>query len=178
MKREYSLIVNLKDTVWKDVFKRTYRTHLREDFVWLKDPKKHTFTNHVHGFIRQLQLNFANVEKEDLKKWQLCLVDYTMNTWSEISFLRPSIIYKADTTWQDVIVLPLTSWWEEKLIDRFDVPVPKDLDNKLYQNSYARLRQLRAISIKKIGAVLWEITNPNTKEAIDKAVKEMLGITL
>lgn len=75
-----------------------------------------------------------------------------MNTGSEMNGDRPSIIYKSDnyTLGEDVIVIPMTSALREKLTDKFDVLIQKDEDNTLYQNSYARLRQCRAVSVKKL----------------------------
>jgi hypothetical protein len=73
-----------------------------------------------------------------------------------------------------VIVIPLTSAVREKLADKFDSFVPKDADNKLFQNSYARLRQLRVVSRKKIGNLLGTITDKKVQEEIDGAMSEML----
>ena len=76
-----------------------------------------------------------------------------MNTGSEINGDRHSIIYKASHSMlgDDVIVIPLTSALAHKQLDKSDIPVPKDGGNKLFQNSYARLRQIRSVLVIGIG---------------------------
>lgn len=100
----------------------------------------------------QLKLNATPLQKQSLKKREIYVVNYGMNTGSEMNGDRPSIIYKSDnyTLGEDVIVIPMTSALREKLTDKFDVLIQKDEDNTLYQNSYARLRQCRAVSVKKL----------------------------
>lgn len=93
-----------------------------------------------------------------------------MNTGSEINGARPSIIYKASdsTLGDDVIVIPLTSAQKQKQPDKFDIPVPKDAANKLFQNSYARLRQIRVVSIKRLGKAVGEIKNQDVINAVNE----------
>lgn len=111
-----------------------------------------------------------------LSKWQIYVVSYGMNTGSEVNGDRPSIIYKdsQNTFGEDVIVIPLTSAVREKLADKFDVLVGKDENNQLFQDSYARLRQIKAVSLKKIGRPLGKITNEKVMAAIDEGVAKML----
>lgn len=107
------------------------------------------------------------------------IVDYGLNNiGSEITGSRPSIIYKADhyTLGDDITVIPLTSVARRKSADKFDVPTPKDNENLLFQDSYARLRQFKAVSIKKIGKPLGKITDEKVKTLIDTTMKEMLGL--
>lgn len=175
--REYQLDVILKDA-GKEAFANSYKIALRETFVNNKEPKEHGFKNHVEGFVTQLKFNAQTLTKLSLAKWQIFVVSFGMNTGSEVNGDRPSIIYKEthNTLWEDVTVIPLTSAVREKLADKFDVSVPKDNDNKLFQNSYARLRQLKAVSIKKIGRPLGKITDEKVKAAIDAGIKNMLWL--
>jgi mRNA-degrading endonuclease toxin of MazEF toxin-antitoxin module len=123
-----------------------------------------------------LKLNTNNLHKLPLIKWQIYVVSYGIGTGSEIIANRPSIIFKNSefTKGDDVLVIPLTSAVREKLADKFDIFVPKDGDNKLFQNSFARLRQTRAISIKRIGKLLGTITDEKVKNEINSAMQTML----
>jgi mRNA-degrading endonuclease toxin of MazEF toxin-antitoxin module len=109
------------------------------------------------------------VEKQTYAKRQIYVVNYGMNTGSEINGDRPSIIYKASyaTFGEDVIVIPLTSAGKDKKGDAYDVYVNKDADNKLFQPSFARLRQIRSVSVKRVGKKLGEVTSDVTKKLIN-----------
>ncbi len=99
-----------------------------------------------------------------------------MNTGSEINGDRPSVIYKdsKSTLGDDLTVIPLTSAVLEKQSDAFDIYVGKDEANNLYQNSRARLRQLRSVSVKRLGKFVGSITDDKVTGAINVRVKEML----
>jgi hypothetical protein len=73
--------------------------------------KEHGFKNHVNGFVDALKQNSTSTEKQIYAKRQIYVVNYGMNTGSEINGNRPSIIYKAShsTFGDDVVVIPLTS---------------------------------------------------------------------
>lgn len=89
---------------------------------------------------------------------------------------RPAILFSKGNTGEDLLVIPLTSVVHDKLVDQFDVLVPKDPNsNKLYSNSYARVRQLRSVSMKRLGKHLGEIVDSDVKKAINNSVKKMLG---
>lgn len=57
----------------------------------------------------------------------------------------------------------------------YDILVTKDADNKLYQSSYARLRQIRSVSVKRIGKKLGEINSDLVKKLINDAIRKMLA---
>ncbi len=76
---------------------------------------------------------------------------------------------------EDVTVIPLTSALGEKLKDKHDLILLKDNDNKLYQNSYLRLRQIRAVSINRLGKLLGEIKNEAVRKKIGEAINELLA---
>ena len=71
-------------------------------------------------------------------------------------------------------MIPLTSAIQNRLTDSFDIFVKKDEKNHLFQDSYARLRQMRAVSVNKIGKLLGTITDEVVIKEINKAVQEML----
>ncbi len=102
-----------------------------------------------------------------------------MNTGSEVNGSRPSLIYKHsdNTLGEDVTVIPLTSATQQKQSDKFDVFVPKDESNQLFVNSFARLRQLRSVSLKRIGKQVGTLTDEHVMAAIEKLMQTMLGMT-
>jgi len=177
MTKEYQLDICLKElSEWKNTFLESYKIALREDFVTNNSPKEHNFLNHVTSFLMMLKRNSYPLVKKPFKKREIVVVSFWLNVGSEVSFERPCLIYKdsKSTLWEDVIVIPLTTATIDKKQDAFDVYVPKDTKNCLYANSWARLRQLRSVSIKRLGKVVWIIEDDKVKEAINTRVKEML----
>lgn len=179
MTKEYQIDVLLKEANgWPDIFSESYKIALWPHFVNSTMIKEHNFKNHVESFLTQLKRNNYPLVKKPFKKWEVYTVNYGMNTGSEVNGERPSILYKwsQNTFGEDVIVIPLTSVVQEKMVDKFDVFVPKDEPNKLYQNSYARIRQIRSVSLKRLGKYVGTITDEYVINAINKNVKEMLAI--
>lgn len=179
MKKEYTLDIQLKEALWTDVFSESYKIVLRDEFVNKDHPKELSFRNHVYGFLSQLKNNNSPLTKKVLAKRDVYVVSYGLNnTGSEVNGDRPSIIYKSSDgiKWEDITVIPLTSALQNKLTDSYDILVKKEKDNQLYQDSRARLRQLKAISIKKIGRPLGKITDKKLQNEIDTSVKKMLGL--
>jgi mRNA-degrading endonuclease toxin of MazEF toxin-antitoxin module len=146
-------------------------------FVENGSPKEHGFKNHVKGFVDALQQNSSPAEKQRYVKRHVYVVNYGMNTGSEINGNRPSIIYKAShsTFGDDVVVIPLTSIGKQSQADSYDILVTKDDENKLYQSSYARLRQIRSVSVKRIGKKLGELKNDLTKKLVNDGITKMLA---
>ena len=93
---EYQLDVCLKETAGNDVFLESYKIALLREFVENTAPKEHGFKNHLEGFLVQLKQNSKPLSKQPLKKWQVFVVSYGMNTGSEINGERPSLIFKAN----------------------------------------------------------------------------------
>ncbi len=177
MTKEYQIDISLKETAWKEVFSESYRIALRQNFVEQNNPKEHGFKNHVEGFLTQLKRNCIPAVKKTYNKRQVYVISYWINTGSEINWDRPGIIYKDtnNTLWDDVIVIPLTSALMEKQSDKFDVFVPKDAKNNLFQNSFARWRQIRSVSVKRLGKLIGTIENEHVIKAINNCIKTMLA---
>jgi mRNA-degrading endonuclease toxin of MazEF toxin-antitoxin module len=153
MTKDYLLDVKLTEhATGQDAFSESYKIALRPEFVNNKTPKEHCFVNHLNSFLTQLKKNSYPLVKKPFKKRQIYVVSYGMNLGSEINGDRPSIIYKdsSNTLGEDLTVVPLTSAVQERLSDKFDVFVPKDASNTLFQNSFARVRQLRSVSVKRL----------------------------
>lgn len=161
------------------MFGESYKIALLKEFVDNKQAKGHGFTNHLRGFLIQLIQNNAPLPQRTLKKREIVVVNYGMNTGSEVNGARPSLIYKhsANTHGEDVTVIPLTSATQQKLTDKFDVFVPKDESNQLFVNSFARLRQIRSVSLKRIGKQVGTLTDEHVRTAIEKLMQKMLGMT-
>jgi mRNA-degrading endonuclease toxin of MazEF toxin-antitoxin module len=160
------------------LFGESFTLKLLPKFVENENAKEHGFKNHVNGFIDSLQQNSVVVEKQRYVKWHIYVVNYGMNTGSEINGNRPSIIYKAShsTYGDDVVVIPLTSIGKQSQGDTYDILVTKDNENKLYQSSYARLRQIRSVSVKRIGKKLGELNSDLTRKLINDGITKMLGV--
>jgi mRNA-degrading endonuclease toxin of MazEF toxin-antitoxin module len=127
--------------------------------------------------LTQLKLNSPGTKRQPLKKWQIYVVHYGMNTGSEINGDRPAIIYKdvENTGGDDITVIPLTSAVRQKQPEKHDVFVTKDKDNKLFQDSFARVRQLRAVSVKRLSKLLGTITDEKVIQEINSAAEKMLA---
>ncbi len=117
------------------------------------------------------------------------MVDYGMNVWTEINWIRPSIIFKNSNYkyWEDIIVIPMTSYLEEqeniKSVDEFDIEIKASPDNWLDNNSLLKIRQLRCVSKKRLKLkkhtwniiIRWELES-KYYDIIEAKVKIMLWI--
>ena len=178
MKSTYNLSVALKTPTWSDVFSKTYRVAIWDELIKEKPFKEHSFAGYVRGLVTQVKLNSLKLEKMELKKRQI----YAVNCWtsvvgSEIAWVRPALIYTDtdDLQGEDVSVIPLTSAYE-KAPAKHDLFLEKDTANKLYQNSYLRLRQICPISLKRIGKLLGEISSESIRKQINDAVCSMFAV--
>ena len=108
-------------------FSKWYNIEVHEDFVAFKDDKKHNISSHSKWFRKKIYLNHSKESTAILNKWKICMVDYWMNVWTEINWIRPSIVFKNSNYkyWEDIFVIPMTSYKEEqekvKSKDEFDI---------------------------------------------------------
>lgn len=174
--QDYTLDVKLKELLWKELFGESFKIKLQPEFVANTEPKQHGFKNHVNGFVGSLKQNSSTVEKQVYKKRDIYVVSFGMNTWSEINWDRPALVFKEYAYGDDVLVIPITSAGKQSKWDAFDIYVTKDKDNTLFQSSFARLRQLRAVSVKRVGRKIGTLTNEAVKESINEWIKKMLGM--
>ena len=186
---ELEIVLNEKETK-ENLFRKDYNLELHSDFIENREDKKHNISSHTKWFRWKIKLNHKKENVEVLNKWKLCMVDYGMNIWTEINWVRPSIIFKANTylQWEDIIVIPITSYknWEEenKSIDKFDIELMPNDDNNLKNKSLIKIRQLKCISKKRIKSrkwsdklnIFWEISNKDLQEQIITEVKRMFWI--
>lgn len=97
-----------------------------------------------------LKRNCTEVGRRPLKQRSIVVTDFNMGIGSEVIHTRSAIVLSSHSHGDDTLVVPLTSAQLEKQTDPYDVFISKDPSNALYQNSYARVRQLRAVSLNRI----------------------------
>ena len=177
-----------KQEDFENLFYKSYSEKLHKDFIENKEDKKHNINSHSNWFNKKIKLNHQKENIEIINKWKLCMVDYWMNVWTEINWVRPSIIFKANSylQWEDIFVIPITSFkdWEIKSIDEFDIEIKPDKNNNLKNKSLIKIRQLRCISKKRIRPkkwssklnIFWEIVDVEFRELIQSNVKRIFWI--
>ena len=186
-----------------NLFYKSYSEKLHKDFIENKEDKKHNINSNSNWFNKKIKLNHQKENIEIINKWKLCMVDYWMNVWTEINWVRPSIVFKSSSAkyWEDIIVIPITSFkdWQGKLswkdkrgcpgveiksIDEFDIEIEPDKNNNLKNKSLIKIRQLRCISKKRIRSkkwsdklnIFWEIKNLELQEQIKTNIRTMFWI--
>ena len=189
--RNTKLEISLNDeNTEENLFWKNYKLELHNDFIKNKEDKKHNISSHTKWFRWKIKLNHKKESIEILNKWKLCMVDYWVNVWTEINWIRPSIIFKSSSAkyWEDIVVIPITSYieWKEsnKSVDEFDIEILKDSENNLKNKSLIKIRQIRCISKKRIKSkkwsdrlnIFWEIKNINLQEQIKTNVRTMFWI--
>jgi len=177
-----------EENTFEELYKNWYSQNLHIDFIENKEEKKHNINSHSNWFNKKIKINHEKEKLEVINKWKLCMVDYGMNIWTEINWIRPSLVFKSSSSkyGEDIIVIPITSFkdWEIKSIDEFDIEILPDNDNNLTNKSLIKLRQLRCISKKRIRSrrwsdklnIFWEIKDNSVREMINTNIKLMLWV--
>ena len=189
-------ITNVSIDVWitelednSNLFQKWNNHILHKDFIENKIYKKHNMNSHTKWFNAKIKLNHLHENIESINKWKICFIDYWMNIWTEINWIRPSIIFKKSNYiyWEDIIVIPMTSYTDKdidiKSKDEFDVEIKATKDNWLINNSLLKIRQIRCVSKKRIRTnrkwnkldIKWELEEKYHDEIETKA-KIMLWI--
>ena len=170
------------------LYQNWYSQKLHTDFIENKEEKKHNINPHSNWFNKKIKINHEKENIQIINKWKLCMIDYWMNIWTEINWIRPSIIFKSSSSkyWENVVVLPITCFkdWEYKSVDDYDIEILQDNDNNLTNKSLIKIRQIRCISKKRIRSkkwsetlnIFWEIKDTNLREKINTNVRLMLWI--
>ncbi len=192
MEREFKKVILDISLTRKDnfinLFYKKYSEKLHKDFIENKQDKKHNINSHSNWFNKKIKLNHQKENIQIINKWKLCMVDYWMNVWTEINWVRPSIVFKSSSAkyWEDIIVIPITSFkdWENKSIDEFDIKIEPGKNNNLKNKSLIKIRQLRCISKKRIRFkkwsnklnIFWEISEKYLQENIKTNIRKMFWI--
>lgn len=183
-------ITELEDN--SNLFQKWNNHILHKDFIENRIDKKHNMNSHTKWFNTKIRLNHEKEflpEKSIINKWKICMVDYWMNIWTEINWIRPSIIFKNSNYkyWEDIIVIPITSYKKEqediKSVDEFDIEIKSSEENWLDNNSLIKIRQLRCISKKRFKTkkstwniiIRWELEDLY-RDLIESKVKVMFWI--
>lgn len=173
-----------------NTFSETFNINLHPDFIENTESKKQNITSHARWLNRKIKINHLEDEFIELTKWKIVLVDFWMNVWSELNWIRPAIIYRASSFkwWENTTVLPITSLlndkWEEKWRKILDVMLPENKANWIDHDSIVKISQLRCVDKKRFRRhkksndvqILWTITDEKIKELIDQNCKIMFWI--
>jgi len=140
---------NSKDS---DAFNENRQIPMHPNFLNLKDAKRHNITSHSRWFKNKIKLNHLSEEIESINKWKICIVDFGMNIETEINGIRPVIVYKHDNYkfGEDIVVIPITSYDDEKSIDIFDIKLEVNDCDILHHISLIKIRQIKSISKKRL----------------------------
>ncbi len=180
-------ITELKNS--SNLYQKWNNHNLHEDFIENKEDKKHNMSSHTKWFNQKIRLNHSKEEIESINKWKVCFVNYWMNVWTEINWIRPSIILKNSsyTYWEDIVVIPMTSYSngdiDKKSKDEFDIEIKSSNGNWLTNDSLLKIRQMRCISKKRIRTnrkwdkldIKWELEEKYHDEILTK-IKIMFWI--
>jgi len=109
------------------------------------------------------------------KKWDIWYVNFWINIWNEFNKIRPALVItnKKYTKWNNLIVIPLTSFKTEKNILNTDIIIKTDFNKK--QKSILRLNHLRDISKNRLIKKVWRISDDKLKE-LDIKLKDLFNI--
>jgi hypothetical protein len=186
--KKVSLDIWLTEKVtFTNFYQKSYESDLHKDFIENREDKRHNINSHTKWFHKKIKLNHLGNNIEAVNKWKVCFVDYWMNIWTEINWIRPSIIFKGSSYkyWEDIIVIPMTSYNNEdfdmKSKDEFDVEIKASKENWLKNNSLLKIRQLRCVSKKRIRTnriwdkldIKWELETKYHDE-VEAKIKIML----
>ncbi len=103
-----------------------------------------------------------------MKKFQLVLVDLNPTRGSEINKVRPCVVVSPDVinhAMKTIIVAPLTSTIPRTLPTR--ILIKATSDNRLTNDSYAVLDQIKTIDKSRITGILGEISESEKLEITD-----------
>lgn len=160
------------------LYKKNFQIYLHPDFLNSEVAKKHNINNHIYWFKEKIKLNQKSEITIAYSKWSINYVDYGINLWTEINGKRPSIMIKKSkySFGEDIIVIPLSSITINKSKDTFDVCILPHQTSWLKNASFAKIRQMRSISKKRIWNNIWKIIDRALKDQINETIKEMFWI--
>ena len=129
-------------------------------------------------FYEILYIHFnKNEPNHKYQKWEIYFVNLWKNIWSELNKTRPCIIYSIkpynNKSW--AIIIPLKSFKNKKIIEKFQVKIDKNEINNLNKSSLIDIFYIRNISSKRINKYIWKL-NKNDLLEIDNKVSKMFWI--
>lgn len=179
--------IEVKDYISRvNIFQNMWRFFIREDFLQNSQEKAHNLSNHIENFKEKIKINQQSENRKDFLKYDIYYVNYGMNIWNEINGIRPSLVFKSNrhNKWADIIVIPMTGAKDKKddykPQDKFDINIIPDNDNKLWKESYLKLRLIKSTSKKRlwkrIGTLQNTFDNEFMYDLIDRKIKSMMWI--
>ena len=182
--RNIYLEIIVKDFINKtNLIYKKFSLFIKEDFLLKNKYKAHNLYNHIDNFKEKIKINQQDENPRDFRKYDIHYVNYWINIWNEINWIRPSLIIKSNryNKWYDILVIPMTWLFNENLnkkkLDTFDIIIKSDIINKLRKESLLKIRHLKSISKKRILNKIWRLNNDNyIYDKIDKNIKQMMWI--
>ncbi len=179
MKINFDIIVS---TINETIFKKINTLKLRESFIKNGKEKSSWLENNINWFFKKLKLSdnekSQDFYKSTFHKWSIYYVNYGINIWSEINGNRPSIMIKDtfNTYWKDLIVIPLTSFSDDKSRDKFDIFIKSWNDNNLDNDSIIKVRYMKNISKNRIWSFVWFVNDEEIRNKINKNIIKMFSL--
>lgn len=137
-------------------------------------------SNFLDWFYEKINIHFEWNNKENLipKKWEIFLVNFWQNIWSELNKIRPAIIYSNYylNWWNNLIVIPIKTL-KNNFNKKIHVIIEKDNLNKLDEKSYASVYNLKEVSKKRIIRKIWNLDEIFIKK-IDKKILKIFQIKI
>ncbi|MDQ7009081.1 MAG: type II toxin-antitoxin system PemK/MazF family toxin [Candidatus Gracilibacteria bacterium] len=129
-------------------------------------------------FYENLYIHFKKSEpNHKYQKGEIYFVNLGKNIGSELNKVRPCIIFslKSYNNKSGVIIIPIKSFKNKKIIDKFQVKIETSETNNLYKSSLVDIFYIRNISTKRINKYIGKLTKLEILE-IDEKVSKMFGI--
>lgn len=162
------------------LFQKNFRMYVKEIFILWDEHKRHNLTNHIYRFKNMIKMNHQKEITQRLTKRQIYYVDFGINVWTEINGTRPALVYKASkkTYGEDILVIPMTGYTDEKSMDEFDVKLDLEACTFMSKPSIIKTRQIRCISKKRLGNYIGKITTPHIKDSLQENIIRMMGMKI
>lgn len=180
-KVDLSFILNNFKT-WINFFLAKKVLFLLEDFIKNRTEKKHNILNHVNWFFKKIKINNSKNKEFNVKKFDICLIDFWMNIWSEINWIRPALVVWKNKTASSVWVVPISSFKIESSLEKYDCVIDWNKKNWLRTKSVLKIWQLKNVSKSRFlrekneVIVKWVVWNTKDILNIKNSIKRYLDI--
>ncbi len=126
--------------------------------------------DYFSGILTNLQLQFIkNKFKWKVFQWDIFMVNYWVNIWSEYKWIRPSVIISKEiiNTTNMCIVIPITSYKDKKVFIN-DMVIENNNENWLLKKSVIKTTHIYTISKIRLIKKIWNISNEELNALIEK----------
>ena len=166
----------------KEIFlEKNFFLNLKEKFLKSEEKKNSSFLNNIFWFIKKLKISDSVKNSYFYDRWMIVYVDFWINIWTEINWKRPAIIFKNKKFlwWEDIFVIPMTSFKEWKFLDSMDIIVEKKSFSWIEKKSILKIRKIRSVSKRRISKYKsWNfyLIDNNIKKDVINNVKHIFWI--